>query len=65
MPTYTVKFIGRTLGAIGITYPITATVDAPDEEAALISLYDKYDSVKQPRINGRLIASRDPAQWKE
>lgn len=45
MLKYSVTFFGRTLGAIGICYMITDTVEAENKEAALLKLYDKYDTV--------------------
>ena len=45
MKTYTAKFTGRKVGAIGIFYPITTTVQAENEEAARLKLYDKYEHI--------------------
>ncbi len=42
-----VSFNGRTAGAIGITYPITDTVEADTEEEARLKLYDKYEHITQ------------------
>lgn len=43
--TYNAKFTGRLLGAIGITYPITTTVEGYDELSARRALYERYDCV--------------------
>jgi hypothetical protein len=45
MKTYEVRFYGRTIGAIGILYWITDTVQAENEEAAKLKLYDKYEHI--------------------
>ena len=50
MTTYTVKFTGRTNGAIGIFYPITETVQAENEEAAKLKLYEKYEHITNIQI---------------
>lgn len=50
MTKYRVSFIGRTLGAIGITYPIVAEVEAASEDEARLKLYDHYDSVLFPKF---------------
>jgi len=50
MPRYEIKFIGRALGAIGITYPITAVVEAEGEEQARLKLYDEYDCVVGAKV---------------
>jgi hypothetical protein len=50
MNTYKISFTGRLKGAIGIFYKISDTVQAEDEKAAILKLYDKYDSVHQPKV---------------
>ncbi len=50
MKTYNVKFHGRTKNALGICYWIEATVQAVDEKAALIALYDKYEHVSSAQF---------------
>lgn len=50
MPKYRISFRGRTLGAIGIMYPIVAEVEAEDQEKATLRLYDKYEHIQQPII---------------
>jgi hypothetical protein len=50
MMKYRVSFIGRTLGAIGMFYPIVAEVEAASEDEAWLSLYDRYDSVMRPKF---------------
>jgi hypothetical protein len=44
---YIAHFTGRLNGAIGITYPITEKVEAPDEEKARLELYRKYEMIHQ------------------
>jgi len=48
MTKYRVSFIGRTAGAIGITYPIVAEVEAASEEEARLKLYDQNPRAKPP-----------------
>lgn len=50
MKTYEIEFYGRLKGAIGIFYTITDTVQAENEEAAILALYDKYENVHRPKI---------------
>jgi hypothetical protein len=50
MNTYEIKFHGRTKNAIGITYWITDTVEAEDEKAAILKLYDKYEHISRPVV---------------
>ena len=40
---YIAHFTGRLNGAIGIIYPMTEKVEAPDEEQARLELYKKYE----------------------
>lgn len=42
---YRITFYGRTVGAIGIDYEITAEREGVDMEAARLALYDKYEHV--------------------
>jgi hypothetical protein len=46
MKTYIAEFHGRPVGAIGITYHMTAKVKAENEEKALIELYKKYEHIR-------------------
>lgn len=50
MNTYTIRFIGRKIHAIGEFYPCTATRTAENVDAAILALYDEYDHVQQPKI---------------
>ncbi len=45
---YEVIFLGKTKGAIGISYRIIATVEAEDEDGARLALYERYDHVQRP-----------------
>ena len=45
MNKYQISFIGRTKGACGIRYGITATVEAENEDKAVLALYEKYEHV--------------------
>jgi len=44
-PAWIVSFVGRQAGAIGITYPITETIEAETEEAARLAMYDRYEHI--------------------
>ena len=48
--TYEIHFNGREVNAIGITYPITQTVEAENEEKAILKIYDKFDHIHVIRI---------------
>ena len=50
MPKYRADFYGRLKNAIGIFYSITAYVEAEDEKAANLKLYDTYDNVLMLKI---------------
>ena len=43
--TFRMRFTGRKAGAIGITYPICATVRANSRESALQKLYTIYEHI--------------------
>jgi hypothetical protein len=43
MKTYSIKFTGRKLGAIGKFYSITAEVFADNPQAASAALYDRFE----------------------
>ena len=48
MKTFTVKFTGRLVGAIGKTYKINAKVKAPKDatkEEIMLKLHDKYEHI--------------------
>lgn len=50
MKTYQVRFYGRKVGAIGIFYWIADTVQAENEKAAELKLYDMYEHITQLTI---------------
>ena len=50
MEKYRITFIGRTKNALGITYKITKTVEAADEVAATLKLYDTHEHIMVQRI---------------
>lgn len=50
MTKYTIRFYGRELGAIGMFYWIIDYSTAETLEDAILKLYDKYDSVMQPKV---------------
>jgi hypothetical protein len=50
MKTYHITFVGRQKSAIGVSCAFTETVQAANEEAAILKLYDKYDHIQQPSI---------------
>lgn len=53
MVDYKCNFIGRTVNAIGITYPIKDTIQANNKEEAHLKLYDKYEHIRLLTINGK------------
>ena len=42
---FRIAFIGRKIGAIGITYPIVAARTARTPEEAILDLYDQYEHI--------------------
>jgi hypothetical protein len=48
--TYTFTFIGRKVGAIGITYRITVTTEADSVESAKAWLWEHYEHITQLEI---------------
>ncbi len=49
MKYFNITFRGRKRGAIGIYYPICAEAQGIDADAAVLSLYGKYDLYMAPR----------------
>jgi hypothetical protein len=47
---YRLEFMGRTVGAIGIRYPISVTLDASSESEARIKIYDTHDHISDLRV---------------
>lgn len=45
MTLYKIQFVGRRIGAIGITYVHTVTVEAETQEQAISKLYETYDHI--------------------
>jgi len=43
--TYNCHFIGRKVGAIGITYPIETNIEADNPKEALSRCYDNYEHI--------------------
>ena len=50
---YTIEFIGRKAGAIGIIYKINDKIEAKNEAEFIEKLYKKYDTVNNLKINGK------------
>lgn len=46
MGKYTIRFIGRKIGAIGVTYPIAFKCEAHDLAEAIRLLYEQYEHVR-------------------
>lgn len=51
MKTYTANFIGRRVDAIGVTYPITTTVQGISKEDATLNLYKSFDHIFGLQLN--------------
>lgn len=45
MKTYKVKFSGRKIGALGVSYVMHTTVKADSVEDARLKLYENYDHI--------------------
>jgi hypothetical protein len=45
MTTYICTFTARKVGAIGVFYPNTREVEAENEEAARLKLYEEFDHI--------------------
>lgn len=41
------NFSGKRIGALGISYPIAEKVEAVDEEAAWLKMYEKYEHISR------------------
>ena len=50
MKTYHARFQGRTVGAIGIVYMISADVTGDTPEAARLRLYDRFEHIQALRL---------------
>lgn len=59
MNTYRIRFDGRKVGAIGIFYPIAATRQGENEEAAILALYDEYEHIMRPEC--QIVKGEQPA----
>lgn len=62
MKKFKVEFVGRTKGAIGITYKITDEFECATEQVGTM-LYSKYEHISQLRVNGEYL-SLDMLQFK-
>ena len=51
MNTYEIAFKGRKIGAIGIIYRMTETVEAPTAKEAEHKLYDRFEHISVGRIS--------------
>ena len=49
MYTYNIRFTGKKLGAIGAMEQFSEEVEAADEKAAILKLYEKYDHISMPK----------------
>lgn len=47
---YRIKFSGRKIGAIGISYDHDLTVEADNPESALLACYETHEHIHNPRI---------------
>lgn len=47
---YRVTFSGRTRGAIGIFHQCSITVEAMDEEGAILKAYETHDHIHFPKV---------------
>jgi hypothetical protein len=50
MPRYRIEFVGRQVGAIGVTYRQVVEVEAENEEAAGLKLYDTHEHIHGAHI---------------
>jgi len=50
MKTYKATFNGRELGAIGIFYNISTTVEGENERQAELNLYNRYDHITRLKL---------------
>ena len=48
---YNISFIGRKVGAIGVTYKINDKIEAKSEAEFIEKLYKKYDNISILKIN--------------
>jgi len=44
---YKASFVGRLVGAIGISYPITIIIKATNKDQARLNLYKNYEHIKR------------------
>jgi len=45
-----IKFIGRQVNADGITYPMSAVVQAENQDKAILALYEWFDHINRPVV---------------
>lgn len=63
MKTFRCSFAGRTIGAIGRSYNITATVEAEDADGAREALYEKYEHIDGLQCAEQAAEADAPADW--
>jgi len=55
MEKYKITFTARIMNAIGKLSKFTRTVEAENEQAAVLKLYEQFDHVHSPKINGKRV----------
>lgn len=50
MKTYQINFNGRSVGAIGLTYPRTMRVKAKSEHKAILKVYEVFEHLSNIKI---------------
>lgn len=53
---YIASFVGRKVGAIGVTYPIAAETHGKNQDEARINLYDRYECISCLKLTPKWIA---------
>lgn len=53
MRNYIIKFIGRKVGAIGVTHACKLEVWAANERHAVLRVYETHEHLSQVSVNGK------------
>lgn len=61
MPKFRITFSGRRKGALGLSRTFVETVEALDEEQAVLKLYDTHEHVNFPQVQRLLSPTTAPA----
>jgi hypothetical protein len=60
MKSYSISFVGRPIGALGVEQRHTVEVEAEDTEAAKLKLYESYEHIHLGSIKIKILKTKRP-----